>query len=91
MLSTQTGMLSAQRLYLRAGFSRLPERDYDWLQLVVDRRTLQIRTLSAADAQGGRSTFQFSNYKENAGLTDKTFEFKIPRGADVTNNGSPSR
>ncbi|MEO8078032.1 MAG: outer membrane lipoprotein chaperone LolA [Acidobacteriota bacterium] len=70
---------------------RQPERDYDWLQIVVDRRTLQIRTLSAADTQGGRSTFQFSNYKENVGLTDKTFEFKIPRGADVTNNGSPSR
>src|SRR4029453_17080962 len=39
---------------------KLPERDYDWLQLVLDRRTLQIRSLTAADSQGGRSTFQFS-------------------------------
>jgi outer membrane lipoprotein carrier protein len=70
---------------------KLPDRDYDWLQIVVDRRTLQIRTLSAADAQGGRSTFQFSNFKENVGLPDKTFAFKIPRGADVTTNGGPSR
>ena len=70
---------------------RLPERDYDWLQIVVDRRTLQIRSLSAADSQGGRSTFQFSNFKENIGLSDKTFTFKIPRGADVTTNGAPSR
>jgi outer membrane lipoprotein carrier protein len=70
---------------------KLPERDYDWLQLIVDRKTLQIRTLSAADSQGGRSTFQFSNFKENTGLADKTFTFKIPRGADVTNNGGPSR
>jgi outer membrane lipoprotein-sorting protein len=70
---------------------KLPERDYDWLQLTVDRRTLQIRTLSAADSQGGRSTFQFSNFKENTGLADKTFTFKIPRGADVTNNGVSSR
>jgi outer membrane lipoprotein carrier protein len=70
---------------------KLPERDYDWLQLVVDRRTLQIRTLTAADNQGGRSTFQFSNFKENTGLSDKTFTFKIPRGADVTNNGVSSR
>src|SRR5262249_20304037 len=30
---------------------KLPERDYDWLQLIVDRRTLQIRSLSAADSQ----------------------------------------
>lgn len=70
---------------------KLPERDYDWLQIVVDRRTLQIRSLSAADSQGGRSTFQFSNFKENVGLSDKTFGFKIPRGADVTTNGAPSR
>ena len=70
---------------------KLPERDYDWLQLIFDRKTLQIRTLSAADSQGGRSTFQFSNFKENTGLSDKTFTFKIPRGADVTNNGGPSR
>jgi outer membrane lipoprotein carrier protein len=70
---------------------KLPERDYDWLQIEVDRRTLQIRSLSAADVQGGRSTFRFSNFKENAGLSDKTFEFKIPRGADVTTNGAPSR
>jgi outer membrane lipoprotein carrier protein len=70
---------------------KLPERDYDWLQIIVDRRTLQIKSLSAADAQGGRSTFQFSNFKENVGLPDKTFAFKIPRGADVTNNAAPSR
>jgi outer membrane lipoprotein carrier protein len=70
---------------------RLPERDYDWLQIVIDRRTMQIRSLSAADAQGGRSTFQFSDFKENVGLSDKAFEFKIPRGADVTNHGDPPR
>lgn len=60
-----------------------PERDYDWLQVTVDRQTLQIRALSAADSQGGRSTFRFSNIKENIGMADKIFTFKIPRGADV--------
>jgi len=70
---------------------KLPERDYDWLQIVVDRRTLQIRSLSAAESQGGRSTFQFSTFKENVGLQDKTFEFKIPRGADVTNHADAPR
>ena len=70
---------------------KLPERDYDWLQIVVDRRTLQIRSLSAAESQGGRSTFQFANFKENVGLPDKAFEFKIPRGADVTNHADPAR
>lgn len=62
---------------------KLQERDYDWLQIVVERATMRLRTLAAADAQGGRSTFHFANFKENTGLADKTFDFKIPRGADV--------
>jgi len=69
---------------------KIPETDYDWLQIVVDQKTLQIQSLTAADREGGRSTFQFANFKENVGLADKTFAFKIPRGADVT-NGSSSR
>jgi len=70
---------------------RTPQTDYDWLQVVVDRQNLQIRSLTAGDREGGRSTFQFSNFKENTGLADKTFAFKIPRGADVTSNGTSSR
>jgi outer membrane lipoprotein carrier protein len=67
---------------------RLKQRDYDWLVLVVDRTTLQIRSLTAAEQQGGRSTFAFTNYRENASVPDKAFEFKIPRGVDViTANG----
>jgi outer membrane lipoprotein carrier protein len=70
---------------------KLPQRDYDWLELIVDRATLQIRGLTAADRQGGQSTFTFTNYKENVGLADKTFAFQIPRGADVKDAGAPSR
>jgi len=70
---------------------KLEERDYDWLQLVVDRSTFQIRSLTAADKQGTRSTFTFSNFKENVGLPDKTFQFSIPRGADVIQAGQPGR
>jgi outer membrane lipoprotein carrier protein len=70
---------------------KLEERDYDWLQLVVDRSTFQIRSLTAADKQGTRSTFTFANFKENVGLPDKTFQFSIPRGADVIQAGQPGR
>jgi outer membrane lipoprotein carrier protein len=67
---------------------RQRQRDYDWLLLVVDPKTLQIRGLTAADQQGGRSTFTFTNYRENTGVPDKVFEFKIPRGTDVIYAGS---
>jgi outer membrane lipoprotein carrier protein len=59
------------------------QRDYDWLILVVDPVTLNLRGLVTVDAQGGKSSFSFNNLKQNVGLTDKEFTFKMPRGVDV--------
>ena len=67
------------------------ERDYDRLILFVDPATLQIRALTTNDNQGGESTFTFSNMKENQGLADKDFAFRIPRGVDVITDGNVSR
>lgn len=64
------------------------QRDYDWLVLVVDPSTLTIRGLVTVDAQGGKSSFSFNNLKENIGLADKAFAFKIPRGVDVVTASS---
>lgn len=63
------------------------QAEYDWLQVTADRKTLQIRALTAGDAQGGRSTFVFSGFKENTGLADKLFQFTIPRGTEVISSG----
>lgn len=65
------------------------QQDYDWLTLVVDPGTLAIRGLQTVDAQGGMSTFSFTNLKENVGIADKEFTFKIPRGVDVVS--APTR
>ena len=62
---------------------KVRQADFDWLLLTVDRKSLQIRELTAGDQQGGRSTFQFRNFKENPGVSDKTFAFTPPRGTDV--------
>lgn len=59
------------------------QADYDWLVLSVEPGTLRLRGLTTIDAQGGTSIFSFANLKENIGLADKTFEFKIPRGVDI--------
>jgi outer membrane lipoprotein carrier protein len=67
------------------------QQDYEWLILVVDRATLQIRQLVTIDQQGGRSVFTFSALKENIGLTDSQFTFKIPRGVDVINGDQGRR
>jgi len=65
------------------------QTDYDWLMLAVDPGTLTIRGLQTVDAQGGMSTFTFTNLKENVGIADKEFTFRIPRGVDVVS--APSR
>jgi outer membrane lipoprotein carrier protein len=61
--------------------------EYESLGVGVDPKSLQIQFLTAVDTQGGRSSFAFSNLKENRGLADKDFEFHIPRGVDVVTNG----
>src|SRR5215204_1075247 len=63
------------------------QAEYDWLEIAADRETLRIVGLTAADAQGGRSSFTFSNFKENVGLADKMFQFTIPRGTEVISSG----
>jgi outer membrane lipoprotein carrier protein len=69
-----------------AALKLVPKRgdgDYEWLGLVVDDASLQLRMLVAGDKQGGQSTFTFTNMKENVGLSDGEFTFRIPRGVDV--------
>ena len=62
-------------------------QEYESIGIGVDPKTLQIQFLTAVDTQGGRSSFSFSNLKENRGLADKDFEFRMPRGVDVVTNG----
>jgi outer membrane lipoprotein carrier protein len=59
------------------------QTEYDWLVLAVDPVSLAIRGLVTVDAQGGSSTFAFTNLKENVGLADDQFNFRIPRGVEV--------
>jgi outer membrane lipoprotein carrier protein len=63
------------------------QAEYDWLEISADRETLRIVGLTAGDAQGGRSSFALSNFKENSGLADKIFQFTIPRGTEVISSG----
>jgi len=67
------------------------DSEFESLGIGVDPKTLQIQFLTAVDKQGGRSSFTFSNLKENRGLSDKDFEFRIPRGVDVVNQGARAK
>ena len=67
---------------------RRPEPEYEYLVVSVDPSTLQIRALTTRDRQGGNSTLTFGNLKENQGVADNTFVFRIPRGVDVITDGT---
>ena len=64
-----------------------PEAQYDYFVVATTQPGLQIRALATHDRQGGDSVIAFMNLKENQGISDKEFEFRIPKGADVITNG----
>ena len=67
---------------------RRSEPDYEYLIVAVEPGTLRIRALTTKDRQGGESTLVFNNLKENQGISDKEFAFRIPRGVDVITDGT---
>jgi outer membrane lipoprotein carrier protein len=70
---------------------RRKNAEYESIGIGVDPASMQIHYLMAVDTQGGRSAFTFTNLKENRGLSDKEFEFRIPRGVDVVTNGGKNK
>jgi len=62
---------------------KTPQADFTALSLTVDRTALRLRGLTSVDGQGGTHVFTFTNLRENVGLSDNQFAFKIPRGVEV--------
>jgi outer membrane lipoprotein carrier protein len=76
------------------GLKLVPKKgdpEFEWLMISVDPKSLQILQLVALDRQGGQSSFLFTNLKENRNLSDKIFDFQVPRGVDVITNGVASK
>ena len=67
---------------------RRAEPNYEHLIATLDAGTLQIRALTTHDHQGGDSTLTFTNMKENRGLSDKEFVFRVPRGVNVISDAT---
>jgi outer membrane lipoprotein carrier protein len=67
---------------------RRPEPEYEHLVVTLDAASLQIRSLTTRDRQGGESTLTFTNMKENRGPSDKEFVFRVPRGVNVVTDAS---
>jgi outer membrane lipoprotein carrier protein len=57
--------------------------EFTSLVVQVDRTTLSWRGLVVTDTQGGVQRFRFSNLRENSGVPDSTFVFRIPSGVEI--------
>jgi|SRR5688572_14308070 len=62
---------------------RRAEPEYEYLIVSLDPSTMQMRGLTTRDRQGGDSALTFTNLKENTGISDKEFAFRVPRGVEV--------
>jgi outer membrane lipoprotein carrier protein len=67
---------------------RREEPEYEYLVVALDPASLRIRGLTTRDRQGGDSALVFNNLKENQGISDKEFAFRIPRGVDVVKDAA---
>lgn len=67
---------------------RQSESDYEFLVLLLDPGSLQIREIHTRDLQGAEVRLSFSNIKENVSVADRTFTFTPPKGAQILRDGS---
>jgi len=83
-----SGEVSASRATLKM-VPRDSGADYAHMLLTVELPSLRIVGLTTVDLQGGTSAFTFARLKENQGLPDTQFAFRIPKGVDVlTDDGA---
>jgi outer membrane lipoprotein carrier protein len=61
---------------------RKPDPDVERLYLDSDAEG-RILAIEIVDAQGNRSEFRFDTIRENLGLSDGLFRFRIPEGVEV--------
>ena len=61
---------------------RKKDAEVEEVVLEVDE-TARIVGIQVLDGSGNRSHFAFAQVRENVGLKDQIFEFKVPRGVEV--------
>jgi outer membrane lipoprotein carrier protein len=66
---------------------RRAEPEYEFLVVSFEPESMRIRSLMTRDHQGGESTLVFTNMRENRGLSDSDFVFKVPNGVKVVSGG----
>jgi outer membrane lipoprotein carrier protein len=78
-VSLESGPDGSPRLLL---VPRQTDPDVERLYLDADEAG-RIRAIEILDAQGNRSAFRFDAIRENVGLSEGLFRFRVPKGVEV--------
>ena len=62
---------------------KVAQSDFASLTLLVDAKSFALKGYTTVDSQGATLTMTFANMKENVGLPDSDFTFKMPNGVEV--------
>jgi outer membrane lipoprotein carrier protein len=63
-----------------------PKNGGDTIEMGLDPKTLDLRSLLLSDALGDETALTFSDFKNGAALDDKLFAFTAPPGADIVSS-----
>jgi outer membrane lipoprotein carrier protein len=58
----------------------VPQDDFVTMTLIVDRKTMALRSFATTDSEKSINRIDFTDLKENAGFKDSEFTFTPPRG-----------
>ncbi len=62
---------------------RQPSTQYKKLLFMVDSKTYEVKRTIVIDQAGNTNSMRFEKVKTNQGISDKKFEFKMPKGATL--------
>lgn len=60
-----------------------PDRAIQRIVIEVQPKTYFLKTIALHEVNGNVATFEFTDLKANAGLTDEVFEFKVPPDVEI--------
>jgi outer membrane lipoprotein carrier protein len=63
---------------------RREEADFEQITVVLDAKSMRLRSLTTRDHLGGEGQYDFRDLRENTGLSDQLFVFKPPAGVQVS-------
>lgn len=87
---SEAGPASSDAVALLRLIPRQPSPELSEVEMEVERQSGQIRRLRLVDGQGNQTEFQFTQVRENRGISDSHFIFTAPAGVEIVLASQPA-